>query len=480
MARIMAHQLGVRRGDVVQLVMPSNSEMYFPVLGAWLLRAVVSPTDPGLTAEVVGHQMRAAGTKLVLCCRATLAKVRQARRPLQGESSVPIVVMDADAGDQLEAGQMEMSLESLLELDDTSKYPSLPPPEAVEDDEPLLIVWSSGTTGRPKGIMHGPKFLFRVLDRSTTNFTKKLQTTCMFHLGGFTAPLSALAAGTQNIFIAGEDLDNDIGLVLKVAEHCKADLITCGSHHLIQLASMDLPAGQEPVTSVQMAVPLGTNVYDGIIEDLRLKFPALMMVLNVFGQSEGGNAVAVSLDQKSLGGVSCPAVQIVAPGAGNTALGPGEVGEITYRSECAMVGYLDCPEETRHFFGEDGFCRSGDLGHYDEEGTLYYDSRLKELIKYKNFHLYPNELEELLLQHEAVEDAAVFGRPEPAVQELVTALVVRKEGSLVVTGEHLRDMVDAVVDDHKKLRGGVHFVARIPRNPQGKILRQSLLNLLTS
>ena len=76
------------------------------------------------------------------------------------------------------------------------------------------------------------------------------------------------------------------------------------------------------------------------------------------------------------------------------------------------------------FFGKgDGFLHSGDLGHYDGEGNLHFDGRMRELIKYKNFHLYPNELEEIMLRIDGVEDAAVFGRPEPSVQELVTALV---------------------------------------------------------
>ena len=104
---------------------------------------------------------------------------------------------------------------------------------------------------------------------------------------------------------------------------------------------------------------------------------------------------------------------------------------------------------------------------------------VKELIKYKNYHLYPNELEELILTHGGVADAAVFGKPEPAVQELVTALVVKKEG-VEVTEEEVRKLVDDKVDDHKKLRGGVHFVDRIPRNPQGKIMRKGLANLIAA
>ena len=96
------------------------------------------------------------------------------------------------------------------------------------------------------------------------------------------------------------------------------------------------------------------------------------------------------------------AVKIIDPDTG-VAVGPNVVGEITYKSDYPMLGYLNHPEENERFFGKDGFLHSGDLGHYDEAGNLYFDGRLKELIKYKNFHLYPNELEELLMAHEGVE-----------------------------------------------------------------------------
>ena len=139
-----------------------------------------------------------------------------------------------------------------------------------------------------------------------------------------------------------------------------------------------------------------------------------------------------------------------------------------------MLGYLNLPEENKKFFGSEGFFHSGDLGHYDENGILFYNGRLKELIKYKNSHLYPNELEEILMGHDAVEDAAVFGKPEASVQELVTALVVKKRDAEVEV-EELQDLVDKQVEDHKQLRGGIHFVQKIPRNPQGKILRSKLL-----
>merc|ERR1712144_19587 len=100
-----------------------------------------------------------------------------------------------------------------------------------------------------------------------------------------------------------------------------------------------------------------------------------------------------------------------------------------------MKGYLNRPEENAKFFAEDGFIHTGDLAHYDDNGCLYFEGRLKELIKYKNYHLYPLEIEKLICQHPEVIEAGVFGTPDSKVQELVTAAVVKIQGSNVTAQE---------------------------------------------
>ena len=79
-------------------------------------------------------------------------------------------------------------------------------------------------------------------------------------------------------------------------------MLICGSHHLIQLASLEMPEQQKPAESIQMICPMGTNVYEGIFSDLKNKFPSAFAVLDVYGQSEGGIALAIGFDQKTLGG----------------------------------------------------------------------------------------------------------------------------------------------------------------------------------
>ena len=101
---------------------------------------------------------------------------------------------------------------------------------------------------------------------------------------------------------------------------------------------------------------------------------------------------------------------------------------------------------------------------------------MKELIKYKNYHLYPLEIENVICKHPDVIEAAVFGRPEPTVQELVTAVVVKAPNSNL-SEQQISALVDKEVDDSKRLRGGVIFVKALPKNPVGKIQRKKLIEL---
>ena len=128
MARILYHKFGVRRGDVVHMVMPSNTEMYFPVLGTWLLQAVVSPADPGLSLHVLTKQWEDVTPKVIVCCVATLDKVRQAVDIM--ESDISIIVMDR-MGDSEENIGREFTLVSLIEEDKTKNQSDPPSPEIV-------------------------------------------------------------------------------------------------------------------------------------------------------------------------------------------------------------------------------------------------------------------------------------------------------------------------------------------------------------
>jgi acyl-CoA synthetase (AMP-forming)/AMP-acid ligase II len=154
-------------------------------------------------------------------------------------------------------------------------------------------------------------------------------------------------------------------------------------------------------------------------------------------------------------------------------LGPHETGELWIRGPQIMQGYLNRPDATAEIITVDGWLKTGDIGYVDVDGFLHIVDRLKELIKYNAYQVSPAELEDLLITHPAIIDAAVVGRPDESAGELPIAYVVT--GAPVDAGEIIAYIAERVAP-YKKVRG-VEFVAAIPKSPTGKILRRELIEI---
>jgi 4-coumarate--CoA ligase len=155
----------------------------------------------------------------------------------------------------------------------------------------------------------------------------------------------------------------------------------------------------------------------------------------------------------------------------------GQTGEICLKGPNVFKGYLNKPELTKDSFTEDGYFKTGDIGHQDKEGHLFITDRVKELIKYKGFQVAPAELEGLLVNHPKVDDAAVIGiHSEEHASELPRAYIVLKPGvgKGDATKKEIADYLHEKVAQHKKLRGGIYWVDEIPKSVSGKILRRVL------
>lgn len=175
------------------------------------------------------------------------------------------------------------------------------------------------------------------------------------------------------------------------------------------------------------------------------------------------------------------------------ALGPNESGELYVKGPQVMKGYYRNVSATKQCITDDGFLRTGDIVHYDEDQHFFVTDRLKELIKVrfvvtevliycinhlqvKGFQVAPAELEVILRQHPQIVDAAVAGVAHPLAGEVPKAFVVVKDRKLI-SDKEIETFVGSKVTDYKKLVGGVAFVESIPRNASGKILRRELRNL---
>lgn len=156
----------------------------------------------------------------------------------------------------------------------------------------------------------------------------------------------------------------------------------------------------------------------------------------------------------------------------NRGVGPHISGELWVRGPQIMKGYHNNDKATAETITPEGWLRTGDIGHYDDNHEFYITDRLKELIKVKGFQVPPAELEEILRDHPDITDAAVIGIPHHNAGELPRAYVVRKNPN--ITEKDIKDYVAKKVAEYKRLEGGVEFIDAIPKNATGKILRREL------
>jgi long-chain acyl-CoA synthetase len=156
---------------------------------------------------------------------------------------------------------------------------------------------------------------------------------------------------------------------------------------------------------------------------------------------------------------------------GEKVLKPGEIGELAVKGPQVMKGYWKKPEETANVL-RDGWLYTGDIGKMDENGYFYITDRKKDLIKYKDYSVYPREIEDVLYEHSAVKLCAVVGKPEPMVGEIPKAFVVLKEGAEAIEAE-IMDFVKEKVAPYKAVRE-VEFRKELPLSSVGKVLRRVL------
>lgn len=154
-------------------------------------------------------------------------------------------------------------------------------------------------------------------------------------------------------------------------------------------------------------------------------------------------------------------------------LGPNQRGELCFKGDRIMKGYVNDPESTNKVIDEDGWLHSGDIAYYDEDNQFFIVDRIKELIKYNAYQVPPAEIEALLLSHPKVKDCGVIGIPNEEAGELPFAYVVKQPGEKL-TAEEVINFVAENASKAKWLRGGVKFIDVIPRNPSGKLLRREM------
>lgn len=225
------------------------------------------------------------------------------------------------------------------------------------------------------------------------------------------------------------------------------------------------------------AAPLGVNAPAKLLERLNNQ---RVDIFEGYGLTETSPGCLMSpKNNAKLGSCGAPIsrtlAKVVDPESNDgKALGAFQHGEIFVAGPQVMKGYWNNEKATADMVDSDGWLRTGDVGYYDEDGHFFIVDRIKELIKVKGFQVAPAELEEIISTHPAVADVAVIGIPDDQAGELPRAYVVKKPGRESLSDAEVAKFVEDQVAPHKRVRGGVEFVAAIPKNNMGKILRREI------
>ena len=467
------NRMGFSRGSVLSLCSPNVPEYCSVFFGALASGGTVSTVNPTYTAEELAYQFQNSATDMIATVPAILPTVQEAAEKAGVERIIVI-------GSKGESGARDSKLISYHHLlEDTG---SLFNPVSVDAKEDTAVLpYSSGTSGLPKGVvlthfnvtanilqLEHPEVLYLYKEGTTV-----LGVLPFFHIYGMVAVLfSSLYAGSKVVSLPKFEPE----LFLNAISKYKTDIVNIVPPLILFLAKHPMVNDYDLSCIRQImsgAAPLGGDIVEAA--RARLNCDVIRQGYGLTETSPVTHVVPLSCSKEKPQSIGTPLksidVKVVDPETSET-LSAGEDGEVWIRGPNVMKGYLNLPDATRSCITSDGWFRSGDIGHFDEDGWFYITDRLKELIKVKGLQVAPAELEALLVTHEKIADAAVIGVADERQGEAPRAYVVKKDSSL--QEREVEEYVAGRVAKHKHLVGGVEFIDAIPKSASGKILRRLL------
>lgn len=339
-------------------------------------------------------------------------------------------------------------------------------------DQTAAILCSSGSTGLPKGVTISHKALNSCGFFGVETGDRLLSFSTLYWLSGlFTLYLGLLNGGCR--IITNKPFSSDY--MIDLIEKFKVSFMIGPPSQMALLAQNDR-ADKADFSSMKNYFVGGSPVPFPIIEKSRKLMPNCCIKVG-YGLTEIGGACSygVPVSPNANGRVKENTKVKIVDDNGNK-LGIGETGEILVQAAFKCNGYYGNKEATLESMDSDWF-KSGDLGFFDKDGALFVVDRKKEILKFKNFHFFPTEIEMVIQELPDVVEVCVCGLPDLVMTDLPAAVVVKKSGSSLSEKEVI-DHVAAKMAHFKQLRGGVYFVDEIPKTASGKNVRKKVKDLV--
>jgi long-chain acyl-CoA synthetase len=453
--------LSVGRGDRVATILPNSLELLATYWACAKLGAAAVPLSPLLLAAGFVSLLSDARPRVILSTKTLCGVLDQVQPRLAYQSAVTWVLIDG-------------------EVPGYSRYHSLcvtasvaEPTIEVEAGDLMTIMYTSGTTGLPKGIMHTHfiRAMYAGLMSASWRMSAEsvvLQTGAIVFNGAMLTLLPAFYCGAT--YILHKQFDAQAMIDTIAAE--KVTHIMMVPSQII--AMLNLPTfDPDKVKSLEMILSLGAPLHKVHKDHLNRVLPNLFY--EIYGVTEGFITLLDRADAvRKAGSVGVPPpfydMRIVDEEGRDCA--PGQVGEIIGRGPITMAGYVNRDDLTAQTI-RNGWAHTGDLGHVDEDGYLYLVDRKKDMIDSGGVKVYPKDIEEIVVQHEAVNEVAVFGVPHDKWGETpIAAVVLRADAS--TSAEELRDWINSRVAARYQRVDRVVIMTDFPRNAAGKTLKREM------
>jgi fatty-acyl-CoA synthase len=465
--------LGIEAGDRVALILPACPEYVVTLFAVAQVGAVAVPLNPRLTTSELQYMLR--HSKAV--CAVTIEQSRDTDYLHLFEHLMPqlpdlrylVTVGDED----LWYDDHIFQFEDLVSAGAGRDFPA----RAVAADGAVALVYTSGTSGKPKGVELSHTNLIAAAAGTAdavglTADDRVVGLTGLFHVFGLgPGLLSSLLAGASVILLDESGADATLDAVEKHGATVHYGIPTLFLEELQSLAERP-----RDLSTLRLALVAGAPIRDELV--LRVARELGVLVITSYSLTETASTVSMSSPadpadvRRFTAGRPIRGTHIRIVDSDGSELPLESVGEIGVKGPGVMLGYYRQPRETADSFDEDGYFLTGDLGLLDEDGCLHLVGRTKDVIIRSGFNVYPREVEARIESHPAVHEVGVVGVADPLLGEAICACVVPVEGA-IVTGHEIVEWCRETLAD-AKVPDLVQFLDELPRTDTGQVRRVEL------
>ena len=482
---------GVVKGDRVAVLSQNNPQWCATFWAAVDMGAILVGLNGWWNADEVLYGLRHSGSKVLVADPKRFERV--AGEPADAPELEEVLLTDGNPEDFTvgDGPALHRYRDAVAEAGSGDAAPGFPTTD-IEESDPAVIFYTSGTTGRPKGAIstHGNMIanlqntVFSLTLGAMTNPAAgatadgsqpvALLTSPLFHVSGCHSTLVVGFMGGMKLVIPEGRFEPDKVFRLIEDEGVK---IWATVPTMIWRATEHPARHDYDLSSISSVAFGGSPSADELQRRIRETFPSVKATSNAYGLTESSSAATIltggeEVEKVDSVGLPMPVVDLAIADANGNHLGANETGEVLIRGPIIMAGYWDNPEATNQTI-IDGWLHTGDVGHLDEDGYLFITDRAKDMLIRGGENVYCVEIENRLVEHPGIADAAVVGVPHPELGEEVKAVIEVVEGA-ELSDDDVRSWVGETLAAFKVPTYVERWPDKLPRNASGKLLKNVL------